>query len=238
MGSSETEHGAPNRVALEWHLSDSAVEQHKDPSGEGEHLVEIARIHDNGRPAPGCIPKTAMYCGRRSDVESPGRIFHDECIRRELVRRCSELAGEHELLLVPTRQRAKGSLRVCSPDVERLCQRRCVRAHRRPIDSSASRTSSVQRDVVRNRPIEKNSIAMTILWHEAYDRWQLKPPGGDAATARKHTKQLPLASTVHRGNADYFAASHCERSVPYPETSLTISNGYVIGDEDGSAPII
>ena len=94
---------------------DPAFVDRHDPVGEGVDLVELGRDQEHAPSFLLLVEDLPPHELDRPDVEPAGRLGRDQQLRARV-----QLAGEDQLLLVPTRERARVHVDRPRPDVERL----------------------------------------------------------------------------------------------------------------------
>src|SRR6185437_11530897 len=97
--SRESQHRASDTVALMSSFDESAVVDDDDARRQSEHLIQVARIHDDGAAASRDVANVFVHTRRRANVQAARRILRHE--HRWIV---LELTRHHELLLIAARQ--------------------------------------------------------------------------------------------------------------------------------------
>src|SRR5439155_183434 len=95
------------------HAGEAAAVHDGDPVGDDERFLELGRHVEHGATAGADGEHLVDHEAGRAGIEAPSRLRRDQHAWT-----ASELAGQHELLLVATRQRARGDVGATGPDAE------------------------------------------------------------------------------------------------------------------------
>jgi len=99
-------HRAANRFAIQSGLTHRSVKDDQHARGEGQELIEVARMKHDRSAARGRFAKLIVDKCRSSNVQPARWIVGDDEIDRAL-----QLPRNDEALLVASRQRPRRSLR-------------------------------------------------------------------------------------------------------------------------------
>jgi hypothetical protein len=172
-----------------------------------------------------------MHVGRGPDIETACGILHNERSRPGRAFHI-ELASEHQLLLIPSRQRAHTSIDPSCADVERVHERLRSNAESAPIDTPSPLPSTPEREILHQLPIEKDSISVAVFRNESDRSWRLQLTSGNRQPSCKSAEQLVLTVSFHCGNSYDLARSDLEGRSVYAYPAVRILDRESLGAKD------
>ena len=211
------QHRAPDGLAIARHLLHHAVVQGEHPVRQRQHLVEVAAVHEHREPGVARGTQCLMHCRRRAKVEPTRGVLHDERARRVV-----ERAREHELLLVAAGERAGASVRTRGTHVAFAEERGRARGQCVPRHATTARARVAQRQVLRERRIEQQRVAVPVLGHEGDVVRCAQLATRDGQQAGDGAQQLVLPRALDRREAHDFADAYREARIAHARDTLGI----------------
>ncbi len=201
---------------------------HGEVVADAEELVEVLADDDKRRPARRQIENGLVDRGPGQRVHAPGWLVDDQHARL-----AQDLAADHELLKVATREGASRRIRRTDPHVEGLdhAPRQCFRDPRQQETATAHPAGRVarQHEIVAEREARDGGVAVALFRHEggATAAAGRDPGAADVLAvdadlagragqpfARQRREELVLAVARHPGDAEDLAAPYDEVDVP------------------------
>src|SRR5262252_2104061 len=143
--------------------ADAALVHHRDAVAHADHLFHVGRDHQDRDAGVGQRAQQAVDLALAADVDAAGRLVEDDHpgFHRQPL-------GQRHLLLVATRQHARGGAHRRRAEAQAVFLALCVAQLRRHADQHRARIRAQvgQRDVVRDREVEQESAALAVLGHE------------------------------------------------------------------------
>ncbi len=152
-----------------------------------------------------------MHLTGRAHIETAGRILEDEQRGVAL-----ESAGEDDLLLIATGERAGADIGTGRHDVEPIDQLGCSRAGGSPVDPRAARPSRIvaqpQHHILGDAHCRNQSFGGPVLRHEGHRSGDVD--SRKRAESRDGAKHLAVAVSFDRSNTDQLAAAKLNPADP------------------------
>jgi hypothetical protein len=191
------------------------------PRRQGEDLVEIAGVHDDRRAGGRRGAQTGVHRRRRANVETSRWILgHD--YRWPI----TQLAGEDDLLLVSTRQRARGHVRRRRANIELANEALRTLSTLAPVNSPAPVTGALQSDIFGERKTKYQALAMAILCDERWHAPSLEHSTNGSHPSSYRAQEKLMTRILERGDPNDLMLSSLETRVEHSFHAVNVRHRY------------